>query len=76
MVGLLACYYPFTQIFQLISVQMGRINWLQSQHWAHLIEMDAFAFQNGQLIHCHYTESMPWPVEFAVRAITVEATGG
>lgn len=35
--------------------------------------MDAFAFQNRQLIHCHYTESMPWPVDLAVRVITVEA---
>ena len=28
--GSLACYYPFTQIFPLISLQMGRVNWLQS----------------------------------------------
>lgn len=55
---------------------MGRINWLQSQHWAHLIEMDVFAFHNGQLIHCNYTGSTPQPVDFAVRAITVEAAEG
>lgn len=41
----LASYYPFTQIFRLISLQMGRINGLQSWHWAPLIEMDASPFR-------------------------------
>lgn len=36
--------------------------------------MDAFAFLNGQLIHGRYIESTPWPTDFAVRAILVEAT--
>ena len=71
----LASYYPFTQIFRLISLQMGRINGLQSWHWAPLIEMDAFAFQNGQLILCHCRESVPQPRGSALRAVTAEPAG-
>lgn len=37
--------------------------------------MDAFAFQNGQLIHCCDTESAPQPVGSALRALMVEAPG-
>lgn len=36
--------------------------------------MDTFAFMNRKLIYCCYIESMPWPMDFAVRAVLVEAT--
>lgn len=48
--GLLACYYPFTQISRLISFQMGRINWFRLEHQARLIEMNYFPFLKGHLL--------------------------
>lgn len=50
--GLLACYYPFTQIARLISFQMGRINWFRLEHQAYLIEMNPFPLPNGHFLSC------------------------
>lgn len=49
---LLACYYPFTQIAQLIIFQMGRINWFRLEHQAYLIEMNPFPLPNGHFLSC------------------------
>lgn len=50
--GLLACYYPFIQIAQLISFQMGRINWFRLEHQAGLIEMNPFPPPNRHFLSC------------------------
>lgn len=50
---LLARYYPFAHISQLISFQTARINWFCSERQARLIEMNSFPFPNGRLLSHH-----------------------